>query len=254
MTSFPLAIAIGLLLFLVISGMRIIKEYERGVVLRLGKYAGYKEGGLAWIIPFVDQMIKIDMRVITRDVPPQDIITKDNVSVTVNAVLYFRVVHPDKAVLNVEDFMYATSQYAQTTLRSILGQHDMDDLLSEREKLNLLLQDVLDKRTDPWGIKVANVEIKHVDLPQEMRRAMAKQAEAEREKRAKIIAAEGEFIASQKLGEAATVLSNSPNAIQLRYLQTLAEIATEHNSTIVFPIPIELFKGFVHTPDPEKYG
>jgi regulator of protease activity HflC (stomatin/prohibitin superfamily) len=227
----------------VIAGIKIIKEFERGVVLRLGKYSGVKGPGVVWIIPGLDKMYEVDLRVAARDVPPQDVITRDNVSVKVNAVLYFRVVAPEKAILNVDNYLYATSQYAQTTLRSILGQHDLDSLLSDREKINQSLQEVIDRHIDVWGIKVTSVELKHVDLPTEMQRAMAKQAEAERERRAKVIAAEGEYQASAKLAEAAHVIAAAPGAMTLRYLQTLAEIAVENNSVTVFPVPIDLMQG-----------
>lgn len=236
----PLIIFIGIIVILILSGVRILNEYERGVVFRLGRIVDLKGPGFKWIIPVVDKMTKISLRIITMDVPPQDIITKDNVSVKVNAVVYFRVIDPIKAVIQVENYLYATSQLAQTTLRSILGQVELDELLAEREKLNLKLQDVLDKQTDPWGIKVTLVEVKYVDLPQDMQRAMARQAEAERERRAKVIAAEGEFQASTKLSEASDILSRNPMALQLRYLQTLAEMASEKSSTIVFPLPIDL--------------
>jgi len=222
--------------------LRVLNEYERGVVLTLGRFTGVKGPGLIIIIPGIQQMLKMSTRVVVMDVPSQDIITRDNISVRVNAVVYFRVIDPQAAVLNVENFMYATSQLAQTTLRSILGQEELDDLLSNRDKINKNLQQILDLHTEPWGIKIASVEVKNVDLPQEMQRAIAKQAEAERERRAKVIHAEGEFQASQKLAEAASVLSANPAAIQLRYLQTLSEIATEHNSTILFPIPVNLFE------------
>lgn len=227
------------------SGLRIIMEYQRGVVFRLGRLSNIKKAGLVWIIPILDKIRKIDLRTVTLDVPPQDIITRDNVSLKVNAVVYFRVLNPDQAVTQVENYFYATSQLAQTTLRSVLGEHELDDILSEREKINKTLQQILDKQTDPWGIKIANVEVKHVDLPEEMKRAMAKQAEAERERRAKIIHAAGEFEASQKLADASEVLSKSPAAIQLRFLQTLTEIATEKNSTILFPVPIDVLSMFL---------
>ncbi|HLG20042.1 MAG TPA: slipin family protein [Bdellovibrionota bacterium] len=235
-----LAVALFLL-----SGVRIIMEYERGVVFRFGRVRKTKLAGLRWIIPQIDKMMKISLRTIAFDVPPQDVITKDNVSIKVNAVVYFRVVEPEKAIVQVEDYLYATSQLAQTTLRSILGQHDLDQLLSERDKINRELQIILDKQTDIWGIKVSLVEVKHIDLPEEMRRAMAKQAEAERERRAKVIAAEGEFQASAKLTEAADVMQRNPVALQLRYLQTLVEIAAEKNSTTIFPLPIDLIKMFL---------
>ncbi|MGH7851638.1 MAG: slipin family protein [Thermodesulfobacteriota bacterium] len=236
----PLVIFIGIIVILILSGVRILNEYERGVVFRLGRIVEPKGPGFKWIIPMVDKMTKISLRIITMDVPPQDVITKDNVSVKVNAVVYFRVVDPVKAVIQVENYLYATSQLAQTTLRSILGQVELDELLAERETLNMKLQEVLDRHTDPWGIKVTLVEVKYVDLPQEMQRAMARQAEAERERRAKIIAAEGEYQSATKLSEASDILSRNPMALQLRYLQTLAEMSSEKNSTIVFPLPIDL--------------
>jgi len=236
----PVVIFIAIIVILILSGVRILNEYERGVVFRLGRIVAPKGPGFKWIIPMVDKMIKISLRIITMDVPPQDIITKDNVSVKVNAVVYFRVVDPVKAVIQVENYLYATSQLAQTTLRSILGQVELDQLLAERETLNVKLQEVLDKQTDPWGIKVTLVEVKYVDLPQEMQRAMARQAEAERERRAKVIAAEGEFQAAAKLSEASDILSKNPMALQLRYLQTMSEMASEKSSTIVFPLPLDL--------------
>ena len=227
------------------SAIKITREYERAVVFFLGRLTKTRGPGLVIIIPVLEKMVRVSLRLITMDVPPQDIITKDNVSVKVNAVVYFRVMDPAKAIVDVEDFFYATSQLAQTTLRSILGQVELDDLLSEREKINHELQELLDTATDPWGVKVTNVEIKHVDLPTEMQRAMAKQAEAERERRAKIIAAEGEFQAADKLAMAADIISKNPQALQLRYLQTLREIATENNSTTLFPIPMDLISGFM---------
>ncbi len=227
------------------SAIKITREYERAVVFFLGRLTKTRGPGLVIIIPVIEKMVRVSLRLITMDVPPQDIITKDNVSVKVNAVVYFRVMDPAKAIVDVEDFFYATSQLAQTTLRSILGQVELDDLLSEREKINHELQELLDTATDPWGVKVTNVEIKHVDLPTEMQRAMAKQAEAERERRAKIIAAEGEFQAADKLAMAADIISKNPQALQLRYLQTLREIATENNSTTLFPIPMDLISGFM---------
>ncbi|OQX86982.1 hypothetical protein B6D60_05035 [candidate division KSB1 bacterium 4484_87] len=232
-------------LFLLMSAIRIFKEYERGVIFRLGRLVGTKGPGLVLIVPIIDKVVKVGLRTIAMDVPPQDVITKDNVSVKVNAVLYFRVIDPAKAVVEVEDYLFATSQLAQTTLRSILGQAELDELLSEREKINQDLQSIIDHQTDPWGIKVSLVEVKHVDLPQEMQRAMARQAEAERERRAKIIHAEGEFQASQKLADAAGVIAKEPMSMQLRFLQTLTEIASENNSTTIFPLPIELFKPFI---------
>lgn len=231
-------------IFLLLSAVRILREYERGVVFRLGRLVGSKGPGLILLIPLVDKMNRVSLRTVAMDVPPQDVITKDNVSVKVNAVVYFRVMEPEKAIVEVENYLYATSQLAQTTLRSVLGQAELDELLAARDKINQELQSILDKLTDPWGIKVGTVEIKHVDLPQEMQRAMARQAEAERDRRAKVINALGEFQASQKLAEAATVIGDHPMALQLRYLQTLSEVAAENNSTIVFPVPIDLFKPF----------
>ena len=230
----------------IISGLKIFNEYERGVVFRLGRLKGTPFGpGITYIIPVIDRFVRVSLRTIVLDVPPQDIITKDNVSVKVNAVVYFRVLEPTRAVVEVENYNYATSQLAQTTLRSVLGQAELDDLLAQRERLNVQLQTILDRQTDPWGIKVSAVEVKHVDLPTEMQRAMARQAEAEREKRAKIIHADGEFQASEMLGKAAAVIQQNPVTIQLRYLQTLTEIATEKNSTIIFPVPVDLLKVFM---------
>ena len=243
--SIPLITIIILLIFLISSAIRVLREYERGVIFRLGRLIAAKGPGLFFLIPVVDRMVKVSLRTVVMDVPPQDIITKDNVSVKVNAVVYFRVVDPSKAVVEVEDYLYATSQLSQTTLRSILGQAELDELLSSREKINEELQSILDTHTDPWGIKVSQVEIKHVDLPQEMQRAMAKQAEAERERRAKVINAEGEFQASTKLAQAAEIMNKEPITIQLRFLQTLREVAAENNSTTIFPVPIDLFKPFV---------
>ncbi|RKH06852.1 slipin family protein [Corallococcus sp. CA053C] len=232
-------IPLVLLFLLFVSGVRIVTEYQNGVVFRLGRYVGLKRAGFRWLIPFIERMVIIDLRTVARDVPPQDVITKDNVSVKVNAVVYFRVIQADKAVLQVEDYLYATSQLAQTTLRAILGQVELDDLLSQRERINHELQQVLDARTDPWGVKVSNVEVKHIDLPLEMQRAIARQAEAERERRAKIIAAEGEHQAAEKLSLAADVISRNPATLQLRYLQTLVEITGGGNHTIL-PIPLDL--------------
>lgn len=223
---------------------KILNEYERGVVFRLGRVIDVKGPGIIVLLPFIDKMVKVGMRTLTLDVPSQDVITKDNVSVKVNAVLYFRVIDPKKAILQVENYLYATSQLAQTTLRSVCGQGELDDLLGEREKINHQLQSILDAQTDPWGIKVSAVELKHIDLPQEMQRAMARQAEAERERRAKIIAADGEFQAASRLGEAAEIMGKHPITLQLRYLQTLSEIATENNSTTLFPIPIDILSAF----------
>ena len=243
--NIPLLTIIILLIFLISSAIRVLREYERGVIFRLGRLIAAKGPGLFFLIPVVDRMVKVSLRTVVMDVPPQDIITKDNVSVKVNAVVYFRVVDPSKAVVEVEDYLYATSQLSQTTLRSILGQAELDELLSSREKINAELQTILDTHTDPWGIKVSQVEIKHVDLPQEMQRAMAKQAEAERERRAKVINAEGEFQAATKLAQAAEIMNKEPITIQLRFLQTLREVAAENNSTTIFPVPIDLFKPFV---------
>ena len=230
----------------IISGIKVFNEYERGVVFRLGRLLGTPRGpGLTYVVPVIDKFMRISLRTIVLDVPPQDIITRDNVSVKVNAVVYFRVMDPNRAVVEVENYHYATSQLAQTTLRSVLGQVELDDLLSQRERLNVQLQTILDKHTDPWGIKISAVEVKHVDLPAEMQRAMARQAEAEREKRAKIIHADGEYQASEMLGRAAAVIQQNPVTIQLRYLQTLTEIATEKNSTIIFPLPIDLIRSLL---------
>ncbi len=240
---FPVLI-VFVIMFLA-SAIRILNEYERGVIFRLGRLIGSKGPGLIILIPLVDKLQKISLRLITMDVPPQDVITRDNVSVKVNAVVYFRVINPNKAVVEVENYLYATSQLAQTTLRSVCGQAELDELLAEREKINIRLQEILDKQTDPWGIKVTTVEVKHIDLPDEMKRAMAKQAEAERERRAKIIHADGEYQAASKLGEAADIIVDKPIALQLRYLQTLTEVASEKNSTTIFPIPIDLFKPFL---------
>jgi len=244
-----------LVIFLVIilsSAIRILNEYERGVIFRLGRIIATKGPGLIFLIPVVDKMQKVSLRLVTMDVPTQDVITKDNVSVKVNAVVYFRVVDSNKAIVEVENFLYATSQLAQTTLRSVCGEVELDEILSEREKINLRLQDILDRSTDPWGIKVTLVEIKHIDLPEEMKRAIAKQAEAERERRAKVISAEGEFQAAQKLIEAAALMETQPMSLQLRYLQTLNQIAAENNSTTIFPIPIDLFRPFLKLIDKEK--
>jgi len=239
-------ILIGVLVVLFLSNaIRVLREYERGVVFRLGRVIGAKGPGLIILIPVVDQMQKVSLRLVASDVPPQDVITRDNVSVKVNAVIYFRVVDPIKAVVSVDNYLFATSQLAQTTLRSVCGQAELDELLSDREKINSELQEILDRHTDPWGIKVTVVELKHIDLPQEMQRAMARQAEAERDRRAKVINAEGEYQAANRLSEAAEILQKFPVATQLRYLQTVSEIAAENNSTTVFPIPIDLFKPFI---------
>ena len=232
--------------FILFNLIKILSEYERGVIFRLGRLLAVKGPGLIILIPGIDRMVKVSLRTVVLDVPPQDVITKDNVSIKVNAVVYFRVVQPDKAIVSVENFIYATSQLAQTTLRSILGQFELDDLLAQRDKINHELQTIIDQHTEPWGIKIANVEVKQIDLPPEMQRAMAKQAEAERERRAKVVHAEGELQASVKLGEAAAVIERNPIALQLRYLQTLTEIASENNSTTIFPLPIELLKPFLN--------
>jgi regulator of protease activity HflC (stomatin/prohibitin superfamily) len=235
-------VAAAIVVILIFSAIKILNEYERGVMFTLGRYTGTKGPGIIIVVPFVQRMVKVDLRMIVLDVPTQDVISRDNVSVKVNAVVYFRVMDPNRAVVEVENFLYATSQLSQTTLRSVLGQAELDGLLSEREKLNVDLQRILDHQTDPWGIKVSAVELKHVDLPQDMQRAMARQAEAEREKRAKIIHAAGELSASEKLSQAAAVMEKEPLAITLRYLQTLTEIAAEQNSTIIFPLPIDLLR------------
>ncbi len=240
-----LIVLVFFVFFILSSAIKVLKEYERGVIFRLGRLIGAKGPGIIFLIPIIDRMVKISLRTVVMDVPEQDVITKDNVSLKVNAVVYFRVIQPEKAVVEVENYLHATSQLSQTTLRSILGQSQLDELLSEREKINSELQTIIDHLASPWGIKVSNVEVKHVDLPIEMKRAMAKQAEAERERRAKVIHAEGEFQASQKLSEAAKVLGENPVAVQLRFLQTLTEVATEKNSTTIFPVPIDLLSPFI---------
>ncbi|HNZ65373.1 MAG TPA: slipin family protein [Smithella sp.] len=247
--SMPVLVVIVLIVMFLASAIKILSEYERAVIFRLGRIRDAKGPGLIIIIPGIDRMVRVDMRTITMDVPPQDVITKDNVSIKVSAVVYFRVMEANSAVTNVENYLYATSQLAQTTLRSVCGQMELDEILSEREKINMRLQEILDRSTEPWGIKVSLVEVKHIDLPEEMKRSMAKQAEAERERRAKVINAEGEFQAAQKLIEAAAVMETQPMSLQLRYLQTLNQIASENNSTTVFPIPIDLFKPFLKLSD-----
>src|SRR5262247_2464498 len=237
-------IVLGIVLAFFLAGARVLQEYERGVVFRLGRFAGVKPAGFRWIVPLVDRLVKISLREIVMDVPAQEVITRDNVSLKVNAVLYFRVLHPEKAVIQVENYLYGTSQLSQTTLRSVCGQAELDELLAEREHVNQKLQEIIDLQTEPWGVKVRAVEVKQIDLPQEMQRAMARQAEAEREKRSKVIHAEGEFQAAERLAEAARVLQSESAALQLRYLQTLSEIATEKNSTLVFPIPIDILRPF----------
>ncbi len=243
--SIIIAILAFFIILVLMSSIRIAREYERGVIFRLGRLIATKGPGLFLLIPFVDRMVKVDQRIVTMSVPPQEVITRDNVPAKVNAVVYFRVMEPQKAITEVEDFIVATSQIAQTTLRSTLGQSDLDHLLAERDKINQRLQQIIDEQTAPWGIKVVTVEIKDVEIPQTMQRAMARQAEAERERRAKIIAAEGEFQASEKLAQAAEVIAAEPVALQLRYLQTLVEVASEHNSTTIFPVPIDLIKAFM---------
>jgi regulator of protease activity HflC (stomatin/prohibitin superfamily) len=241
----PFLASIAVVVFLLLAAaIRILKEYERGVIFRLGRLVGAKGPGLIILIPFVDKMVKTSLRTVVMDVPPQDVITKDNVSVQVNAVIYFRIIDPERAIVEVENYIFATSQLAQTTLRSIVGQVELDELLCERDKINKRLQDIIDKQSDPWGIKISLVEVKHIDLPLEMKRAMAKQAEAERERRAKVINAEGEFQASERLAQAAAIIGKYPVAIQLRFLQTLREVSAENNSTTIFPVPIDLFKPF----------
>lgn len=244
-TSVYLAVIITFVILVLASAIRILREYERAVVFRLGRLIGTKGPGLILLIPVVDRMVRVSLRTVVMDVPEQDVITKDNVSLKVNAVVYFRVLQADKAIVEVERFVNATSQLSQTTLRSVLGQSQLDDILAEREKINLKLQQIIDNQTEPWGIKVSNVEVKHVDLPIEMKRAMAKQAEAERERRAKIIHAEGEFQASEKLRDAAINIAVEPTALQLRFLQTLTEVASEKNSTTIFPVPIDLLTPFI---------
>src|SRR5882724_11927272 len=250
MQQFPIVTAAIILFALIIlaNAIRILREYERGVVFRLGRLVGnggVKGPGLIFLIPLIDKMVKVSLCTVVFDVPPQDVITQDNVSIKVNAVVYFRVLDPQNAIVQVENFLAATSQISQTTLRSVLGQSELDDLLSQRDKINHKLQQIIDTNTEPWGVKVTNVEVKQIDLPQEMQRAMAKQAEAERERRSKVIAAEGEFQASQRLSDAAKILSENSSALTLRYLQTLREIATEKNSTTIFPVPIDLLKPFL---------
>ena len=244
-SMFPLLVVIVVAVMFFSAAIKIMNEYERGVIFRLGRVIGAKGPGLIILIPVVDRMVRVDMRTITMDVPPQDVITRDNVSIKVNAVVYFRVLDANAAVIKVENYLYATSQLAQTTLRSVCGQVELDEILSAREKINVNLQEILDRNTDAWGIKVSHVEVKQIDLPEEMKRAIAKQAEAERERRAKVIAAEGEFQAAQKLIEAAALMATQPISLQLRYLQTLAQVAAENNSTTLFPIPIDLLTPFL---------
>jgi regulator of protease activity HflC (stomatin/prohibitin superfamily) len=245
MPIYGIAVVVILVVLFLANAIRILNEYERGVIFRLGRVIHAKGPGLIILIPYIDRMQRVSLRLIATDVPPQDVITRDNVSVKVSAVIYFRVVDPVKAIISVENYLYATSQLAQTTLRSVCGQGELDDLLAERDKINAHIQEILDSHTEPWGIKVTVVEVKQIDLPIEMQRAMAKQAEAERERRAKVIGAEGEFQAASRLAEAAEIMQQQPIAIQLRYLQTLREIAAENNSTTIFPVPIDLFKPFI---------
>jgi len=245
----PVATVLIIVVVLLISGVKILKEYERAVVFRLGRMVEPRGPGITYVIPLIEKMLRVDLRTVTMDIPPQDVITRDNVSVKVNAVVYFRVLDPNRAIREVENYLFATSQLAQVTLRSVCGQGELDELLAERDKINSRIQDILDKQTDPWGIKVVLVELKHIDLPQEMQRAMAKQAEAERERRAKVIHAAGEFQAAQKLADAAEVMGKQPMALQLRFLQSLVEIASEKNSTIIFPVPIDLLTPFLKKSD-----
>jgi regulator of protease activity HflC (stomatin/prohibitin superfamily) len=252
MITYPIII-VGLIVLYILNSIKILREYERGVIFRLGRVLPKPKGpGIILVFSPIDRIVRVSLRLITMDVPPQDVITKDNVTVKVNAVLYFRVIDPLKCVIDVQDYIYATSQLAQTTLRSLLGQVPLDDLLSEREKLNARLQEIIEQHTDPWGIKVQLVEMKQVDLPENMQRAIAKQAEAERERRAKVIHADGEFQAADKLLQAANIISTNPQALQLRFLSTLTEIATEKNSTIVFPLPMEILKAFTYDKPQEK--
>ena len=245
----PVATVLIIVVVLLISGVKILKEYERAVIFRLGRMVEPRGPGITYVIPLIEKMLRVDLRTVTMDIPPQDVITRDNVSVKVNAVVYFRVLDPNRAIREVENYLFATSQLAQVTLRSVCGQGELDELLAERDKINSRIQDILDKQTDPWGIKVVLVELKHIDLPQEMQRAMAKQAEAERERRAKVIHAAGEFQAAQKLADAAEVMGKQPMALQLRFLQSLVEIASEKNSTIIFPVPIDLVTPFLKKSD-----
>src|SRR6185312_5111329 len=258
MQQFPLAIVIivVIILYILASAVRILREYERGVIFRLGRVldGGVKGPGLILLIPIIDKMVKVSLRTVVMDVPPQDVITQDNVSIKVNAVIYFRVIDPQKAIIEIENYLVGTSQLSQTTLRSVLGQSELDELLSQRDKINVRLQHIIDEQTEPWGVKVTHVEVKQIDLPQEMQRAMARQAEAERERRAKVIAAEGEFQASQKLTDAARILGEEPSALTLRYLQTLREIGTENNTTTIFPLPLDLLRPFIKTGETNGEG
>lgn len=242
-TTLPVIVVIvAIAVFIITSSVKVLQEYERAVVFRLGRYAGVRGPGLTLLVPFIEKMVRVNMRTIVMDVPPQDTITKDNVSVKINAVVYFRIINPEKSILEVEDVYYATSQISQTTLRSIIGQFELDDLLSNREKINKEMQSVIDAQTDPWGVKISAVEVKHIDLPTEMQKAMSRQAEAERERRAKVINADGEYQAAEKLSQASKIMSESPITLQLRYLQTLTDMTSKQNSTVVIPIPIDLIK------------
>lgn len=257
MQQYPIVLIVIIVFALIIlsNAIRILREYERGVVFRLGRLAGnngVRGPGIILLIPIIDKMVKVSLRTVVLDVPPQDVITQDNVSIKVNAVVYFRVIEPQKAIVQVENFLTATSQISQTTLRSVLGQSELDEILSKRDKINQQLQQIIDAHTEPWGIKVSNVELKQIDLPQEMQRAMARQAEAERERRSKVISAEGEFQASQRLADAAEILGSHPSALTLRYLQTLVEISSENNTTTIFPVPIDLLKAFMKGGNVEK--
>jgi regulator of protease activity HflC (stomatin/prohibitin superfamily) len=245
MPMYALGIIILLVIIFLFMAIKVLNEYERGVIFRLGRIIDHKGPGIIILIPIVDRMVRVGLRTVALDVPPQDVITRDNVSVKVSAVIYFRVIDPTKAVIDVENYLYATSQLAQTTLRSVCGQSELDELLAERDKLNVQIQEILDTRTEPWGVKVSMVEVKHIDLPLEMQRAMARQAQAERERRAKVINAEGEFQAAARLAEAAVIIAKEPTALQLRFLQTLVEVSAEQNSTIIFPIPIDLLQPFL---------
>ncbi|MBI4966168.1 MAG: slipin family protein [Desulfomonile tiedjei] len=253
MISYTLGILILLGLMLLSMAIKVLNEYERGVIFRLGRVINFKGPGLILLIPVIDRMVRVSLRTVTMDVPSQDVITRDNVSVKVSAVIYFRVMEPTKAVIEVENYLYATSQLAQTTLRSVCGQSELDELLAEREKVNLQIQEILDRHTEPWGVKVSMVEVKHIDLPAEMQRAIARQAEAERERRAKVINAEGEYQAATRLAEAATIIAKEPTALQLRFLQTLVEVAAEKNSTTIFPVPIDLLEPFLRRGKTSKY-
>ena len=241
----PLLVVVVFAALVLVSGLKILREYERAVIFRLGRIVSHRGPGIIYVIPGIEKMLKVDLRTITMDVPSQDVITKDNVSVKVNAVLYFRVLDPNRAVVEVENYLFATSQLAQTTLRSVCGQGELDELLAERDKINARIQEILDAQTEPWGVKVVLVELKHIDLPESMQRAMARQAEAERERRGKVIAAEGEFQAAQRIADAARIIETHPTAIQLRYLQPLVEVATGNNSTTIFPVPIDLLAPFL---------